>query len=175
MHPLDWSTIHASFDRIDQAYLCEPNLKLVNWSDIDFLSWSSPERHRSFLCIPTPSSYRSRSAEIHSKKLTNNHVGLVIRFHGQGTDNGLCDLCLTANRTTGTHLGMIDSFTTPRRSHGLHVCRDLDCSAAVRGAVGNRGLSETISIGQRIERLQGRLLALLQRLEVNQDQVKGSS
>lgn len=152
MTPQNLDRIRNSFDSCDQPLLCEPDLKKIDWGDLDYLSWFHPSGKRAFLC-----------AEFEEVL-----IGLVFRLHGSpgsnGSSTGICHLCLSGDLRSGTRMVLVDSMQKPRRSYGIHVCYSLDCSDAVRGKRQASALRETIPNGQKIERFQARLAAFLTKI-----------
>lgn len=142
MHPLTRDEIVSSFSVSDRDLVEPPAIEELHWGDLDYLGWKSSS-HRGFIVCQW------------DEKL----VGLVLRFTGstESSRTGNCNLCLSVHHDSGTTMVMIDSWHQPRTSHGIHICRELNCSENVRG-LGNVGvMRETISNGHRIERLQTNL------------------
>jgi hypothetical protein len=146
----------ATFDAIDRPLVSLPedlpqSLSAAKWVDLDYLSWRDPTNaQRFFLCVPLPE----------------RTVGLIFRVAAgaAGHRGGLCDVCLAADRINGTTLATTESWTSPRTRHGLFVCADFDCNGSVRGLKWVDHMGETISTGQRIERMQRNLHAFVRRV-----------
>jgi hypothetical protein len=143
--PLTMQEIFESFDPIDRGAVELPDCDLsrVPWADLEYFAWRHPSGHRAYLCTSLPE----------------RNVGLVLRLHGGASrvSAGLCDLCVAIDRESGTTVAMVDSWSRPRSSYGLHICSDLDCSRAVRRLKAMDCMGETITTGQRSERLRGNL------------------
>lgn len=149
MKPRTTEEILNGFDPCDRDLVTNPDLEHVEWGELDYLSWFHESGSRAFLC-----------AEFKGRL-----VGVVLRLSDrQGSKSGICHLCLGGDGQVGTRMVMADSFAKPRHAYGIHICRGLDCSAAVRG-IRNRGaLRETLPSGQKVERLQMRLERFLQKV-----------
>lgn len=145
MKPLTMQEIFESFDPIDRGAveLPECDLSRVPWAELEYFAWRHPSGHRAYLCASLPE----------------RDVGLVLRLHGGASrvSAGLCDLCVAIDRESGTTVAMVDSWSRPRSSYGLHICSDLDCSRAVRRLKPMDCMGETITTGQRSERLHANL------------------
>jgi len=138
MKPMSLESILAAFDPIDREGVAPPDLRGTNWTEIDFLAWKGPhDPTKGYMVVDLPE----------------RPVGLLLRLHPSGRP-GLCDLCHSIDRSSGASLAVVESWATPRMSCGIHICGDLDCSAAVRGLKCVYQLGETTPVGRRIERLQ---------------------
>jgi hypothetical protein len=126
-----------AFDPIDRDALEIPQLAGVEWGERDYFAWKDKGGHRTYLVTQLPE----------------RDVGIVFRTESSGR-GGFCDLCMSADHRMGVVLATADSWEKPRRSHGIFVCANFDCSAAARGQRAADNFGETISRGRRIERLQ---------------------
>lgn len=137
MRKLTLSEVVNAFDAIDRSQLIEPDLTHIDWEAHDYLAWRDPGSHKTFMVVSLPE----------------RNVGLVFRADASARP-GMCDICFGVNRRSGATMATVDSWSNPRKSIGLHVCADFDCDAGARGLAPVDHMSETISTGRRIERLQ---------------------
>lgn len=133
--------IKAGFSVEEQQDWCDPPEE-VDWQDSDFLAWKHPRGGSWFVLMPLGEGWQ----------------GMVFQMNaGAGTAGGPCQLCLATGPEPGTKAALVETWSNPRRKLGLHVCADMGCSQRVRGLRPGRFMSETLSAGRRIERLQMRL------------------
>lgn len=136
MKKLNVSEAMAAFDPIDRADVVEPKVDGIDWESKDYFAWSHPSGHKTFIVVSLPE----------------RDVGLVLRADGAHSQ-GMCDICYGAN-PGGTTLATVDSWSNPRKSMGIFICKQFECSEGVRGLYSVDQMRETIPIGRRIERLQ---------------------
>lgn len=157
--PLTPEELKASFVNTSRSQLkavpVPTDLASLPWGQLDYLGWRDPRAdRRAFLVAP-------HRGEV---------VGLALRApqdSGRRKGTSICAICW-AVRTSSE----IDLFVAPRagaagrggNTVGTYVCADLACSANVRGL---RKLElpqgESLPVPQRIERLQQRLEAFVDR------------
>ena len=140
--------IKASFLADDLRHWRDPKLDLIQWQEIDFLSWKHPVDGNYFACL-----------ECEGKL-----IGLVVQMNsGVGNSRNTCALCGASNHEIGTKACFVETRRNPRKKVGTHICADLACSERVRGERAGLFSYETISTGRRIERLQERLIRFAKR------------
>lgn len=161
MNPLTEQEIRASFVNCSKGEAKRLNvvrgLDEQPWADLELLGWRDPQsRTRAYLVAPYGEGVR----------------GIVLRASDSGTGvprKNLCTLCLTPHAAGGVAL-----LVAPRAgkagqngdSVGTYICADLQCSAYVRGRkVTSMGrLPESLTVEQRVERLETNLAAFLGRV-----------
>lgn len=159
MQPLTFEELKASFVNISRSRLKAmpppPGLADLPWEQLDYVGWRDPRAlARAFLVAP-------HRADV---------VGLALRAPqagGRRKASSMCALCSSV-RTSAE----VDLFVAPRagaagrtgNTVGTYVCADLACSAYARGL---RKLDlpqgERLPVPQRVERLQRRLEAFVER------------
>lgn len=145
MRALGQTELLEAFDAIDRPQLSLPiggivPLGSLSWAEREYYSWFRADESTAFLVTALPE----------------RNVGLVL-YPSSPVGRGMCDLCLGFDRQQGTRLFMAENWQRPRLKQGVHICADLNCSDTVRGGLWVYRMSETISVGRRIERLQERL------------------
>jgi hypothetical protein len=157
--PLTPEELKASFVNTSRSQLkamaIPPDLAAQPWHQLDYLGWRDPRAPgRAFLVAP----HRGDA------------VGLALRAPqdvGRRQGSSICAICWAVRPSVE-----VDLFVAPRagaagrsgNTVGTYVCADLACSANVRGL---RKLElpqgESLPVPQRIERLQRRLEAFIER------------
>lgn len=140
MRPYTLEELKSTFSYEELQQWVDP--REVDWAENDFLAWKHPQAGNYFVCVPT------------REKL----YGMVFRMNaGAGNMQGQCELCFASNTDQGVKLATVETQDNPRRQIGFHVCSDMACSERIRGLRAGLFMYETISVGKRIERLQGKI------------------
>ncbi|MFT4084874.1 MAG: FBP domain-containing protein [Nocardioides sp.] len=160
MRPLTESEIRASFANCSQGEARRANLPrdldTLPWPDLDYLGWRDPKApQRGYLV--------ARHAE--------RWCGLVLRGTSSGAATGrrsMCSLCATV-RSGGVALMVAPrAGRAGQRGHtvGTYICADLACSLYLRGRLDTGGpvLPETLTLEQRVDRLDANLADFLARV-----------
>jgi hypothetical protein len=163
MRPLTERDIRASFVNCSKGEAKRLGLPKdfadLPWDDLDFLGWRDPGApERAYLVAE------------HGGRL----VGISLRGTS-GTSRGftarsLCSLCLTTR--TGGAVALMTARRTGEAGKqgntvGQYLCGDLDCSLYVRGrkqSVAGGDLDETLTLDEKIERVQDNLHAFLDKV-----------
>jgi hypothetical protein len=127
----------------------------VDWDAADFLGWVHPSGHLGFIVAETAGGL----------------TGLALRRSAIARGNRprrlLCSLCLTVHAEGG-----VASFSlnkTQKETYSTKAdmfCADLRCSAYIRGRLRSDAvqMQETISVSEKIARLQSNLQSFLRRV-----------
>jgi hypothetical protein len=155
VNPLTEAEVRASFvncsrGEVKRAYV--PNLSSVSWNDHDFLGWRDPKApDRAYMVAPW----------------ANRIVGLTLRSNVKRPKtlfrSSMCSICLTVHASSG-----VSTFAARRvgesgrngNTIGGYWCTNLNCSLYVRGILHSEAavfMEETLEVGERIERLRGKL------------------
>lgn len=161
MQPLTPAEIRGSFVNCSQGVAkrlpLPRRLDDVSWESLDLLGWRDPGAPgAAYLVAP----WRDRL------------VGVVLRLSSDRRSTGrknMCSLCLTVHSTTDVALMVAARAGAAGRSGntvGAYLCADLACSLYARGLKRPDRVqpTETLSVEQRVERLQGNLDVLLRRV-----------
>jgi len=143
MRKLSKEEILSSFSKKQRRKVKIPDLKNIQWEDIDFLGWIHPSGHLGYIVYNFKSSL----------------VGLVLSRTKPSNPSKraiMCHLCKTVHSTSfGVLLFTVQSYCNPKNESGNYICADLQCSLYVRGikfASANQ-MPETISKDDKIIRL----------------------
>jgi FBP C-terminal treble-clef zinc-finger len=160
VQPLTEARIRASFINCTKGEATRLNvprdLATRPWDDLDYLGWRDPQAPaRGYLV-----------AEVDGRL-----TGIVLRAPESTAGHArksLCSLCLTV------HSGGVALMVAPRagksgqrgNSVGTYICSDLACSLYLRGKrdTGTTGMHETLTVGQRADRLRDNLGAFVVRV-----------
>ena len=161
MDPLTPAEIRAGFvncSKGEASRLTLPrHLDALDWSTLDFLGWRDPGAPGAAYLV-TP--WRDRL------------VGLVLRVSTERRASGrqnLCSLCTTVHSTTDVALMVAPRAGAAGRQGntvGSYLCADLACSAYARGLKRPTRVQpvETLTVDQRIQRVQDNLDAFVRRV-----------
>lgn len=160
MSPLTEREIRAAFVNCSKGEASRLNLPAdlaeVPWADLDYLGWRDPKApQRGFLVAP----------------LADGPCGVAMRAPAAtvgGARKAMCSLCLTVRS------GNVSLMVAPRAGKagkdgntvGTYICADLECSLYVRGKrhTGGPGVQETLTVDERVSRLQTNLESFVARV-----------
>lgn len=133
-----------------------PDLDDLPWADLDFLGWVDPKAPQlAYAVVP-------RGDEL---------VGIQLRRNSSSSGRTrMCSLCCTVHPSNGVSLMVANKAGKAGRDGntvGVDVCSSLRCSEYVHGLTPAPVVSlleETMSIEQRVERLEQNLDAFIRRI-----------
>lgn len=144
MEPVPEHKIEQCFEHED-AELCLPDLRNVEWQNLDYLGWVHPSGHLAYMVLVSPNTGDLRGVVLNRNRRQSRKFRLE-----------MCSWCRHVH-----HLEDTAMFTvTVKGSNGRHRigrvgCKDLDCSLRIRNLVEPESrMSETLYPEARIWRMQ---------------------
>jgi hypothetical protein len=154
MKPLERHELVALFDGCEPPERCFPDVDVVDWGVLDYLGWIHPGGHLGYVVVP-----REHGPQ-----------GLVLRrtpFTPRRRRAQMCSWCHTLHRSGGVAMfsRTVDG-SDGRRSIGVQVCRNLDCSLRLRNLTGDVHvlMPETLHVTGKIARLERALDRFVERV-----------
>lgn len=159
MKPVERHELALLFDHVPSQQLQFPNLDMVDWGVIDYLGWTHSSGHIGYAVVETGAGLRGLAFRRALTRAPRRHAHM-------------CGWCHTLHRADGVAMFSHDvDGSDGRRSIGLFLCKQLDCSLRLRNLTGDETLMmpETIDLQGRIARLQRSISQFVSRLSPTAD------